>query len=190
MLQPEPQPRAWPSLFADAIRHAGPELSLMLDVSDCRERWLQGEMFLYLRRFDPAFEISRASAGFNSKADFYGESPRPMIAELKLLGSGYAMKCFDGTGAIAECFTSAAAGARVPVTEEHLTRACGYFLHDVNRMRVAEGDYERYVILVVDQRPPLNPLGKALLAIQIGQDELTVESPRGDWIARIWTVNG
>jgi hypothetical protein len=182
------QTQTWPDLFRRAIEHVGPRLSLVLDLADCRERWLQAEMYFYLRRLDPAFEIGRVPIGRNSKADFYGESPTKMIAELKVLGSGYLAKCFDGTGKIPECYCSKPVGTRVPVTAEHLDNAQGYFLHDVNRLRSVPGEYSRLMILVVDRRPPVDRLGQALMAVQISPHELTVESTAGDWIVRIWTV--
>jgi hypothetical protein len=182
------QPRTWPELFRGAIEQLGPRLSLVLDIADCRERWLQAEMYLHLRQFDPAFQVGHVAVGPNSKADFYGESPERMVAEVKLLGSGYKAKCFAGTGIIPECFSAAKSGARVRVQAEHLADATGYFLHDVNRLQSLNGDYARFVILVVDQRPPLDRLGRALLAVQLSDDEVTVESPAGDWIARIWAI--
>lgn len=178
----------WSALFADAIRHVGPRLSVALDLSDCRERWLQAEMYFYLRQFDPEFRIGHIAVARGSKADFFGMTPAPMIGELKVLGSGYHRKCFDGSGSIPSCFTSSDAGVRTHLTDEHLLNAGGYFLHDVHRMRSFIGDYERYVILVVDQRPPLDDLGAALLSIQVAEEETTVESPTGDWLARIWKI--
>lgn len=120
--------------------------------------------------------------------DLYGESPAKMVAELKVLGNGYAPKCFDGTGRIPECFHSAGEGSRVMATRKHLSAAIGYFLHDVNRLRAVCREYERYMILVVDKRPPMDRLGRALLTVKVANEELTVESPDNDWLARIWTL--
>jgi hypothetical protein len=111
-----------------------------------------------------------------------------MIGELKVLGNGYMAKCFDGSGRIPDCFHTVNEGVRVSLSAEHLAAATGYFLHDVNRLQNAPGDYARYMILVVDHRPPADRLGRALLAVRLSDDEETVCSPAGDWLARIWRL--
>lgn len=181
---------SWAELFLREIERVHVRLEQVLDVLNCRECWLQVELYLAMRQHDPTFAINRycySGARRNCKADFSSENGGGMIAELKLLGNGYLSKCFDGTGRL-ERFQPEAPGGRVIITSEQLDAATGYFLHDCARLRSAKGVSERYMILIVDRREPMDTLGSALIAAQLSAEELSWTAPSGSYIARVWRI--
>jgi hypothetical protein len=70
----------------------------VLDATECRERWLHGEMYRWFKR-KPAYRSFRVNSfrlGEGKTADFDSEHPFPFVGEAKILGAGYETKCITG----------------------------------------------------------------------------------------------
>jgi hypothetical protein len=178
----------WPGLFEAAFRFVEPRLERVIDFSGCRESWLQAEICLFLREHGSDVSVNDYALGGGCKADFHATAPSQMVAELKLLGNGYAAKCFDGTGQL-DRFQPAPGRDRVPITAANLTASTGYFLHDCARLARIRGVRERYMILLVDRRGVADRLGRALLAARLSQDEWTFTPASGSYLVRLWRLD-
>jgi hypothetical protein len=175
----------WPSLFEEAFRSFEPRLERVITFASCRESWLQAEMCLFLRDRGADVSVNSYSLGGGCKVDFHATSPSPMVAEMKLLGNGYAPKCFDGTGKLHR-FQPTSEGGRVRITTSDVAAASGYFLYDCARLGRIQKIAERYMILVVDRRGTMDRLGHALLAAQVSDEEWTIEPPSRSYLVRVW----
>ena len=178
----------WPELFESAFRSLAPKLERVLAFASCRESWLQAEICLYLHKHGSDISTNSYSLGRGNKIDFHAKTPTPMVAELKLLGSGYAYKCFDGLGQL-DRFQPTARRRRVRITPADLKHATDYFLRDVYRLSRVEAAVERYMILVIDQRNPMDALGRALLAAKLPGEEWTWKPKIGSYLVRVWRLS-
>lgn len=179
---------AWPALFTDAFASIGPRLERVIDLASCRELWLQAELCLYLRDRGTDISVNQLAIGGGRKVDFSAELPTRMAAELKILGNGYSLKCFDGNARVSRFHPKEPEG-RVRITDEDFASASGYFLHDCARLRQLSGKFERFMLLVIDRRGRQDSLGRALLAAQVSGEEWTWEPVSRSFVVRIWRLS-
>lgn len=186
----EPETSSWPSKFRAAFDAIGPSLAVVLNASGCRELWLHGELYRHLAATDPDFRVNTYSIAARKTADLHGSTPKPMIAEVKVFGvNGYYNKNLDGWSNI-DRYRPRGSRDRIQVSREHLKRVhpnVDSLLRDYQRLRDHHGTgLQKYLILVLHLNGRPDAFGKAVGALRISEDELTLRYP--NFMVRIWSV--
>jgi len=143
----------WIAYFTDFFRQRSEYVHSILDADGCRERWVQGEMFLHARGLHLKTDATR------SRFDLLCPEP-PMIAEIKICGGEYAPKM------------------------QKLIQ------DDVRKLERAAGDWERFMILVVDNRNPHTSLGRWLTTCDFPDTQKHDIALSKSVIIRIWRITG
>jgi hypothetical protein len=88
----------WFSLLRRAFLSMDDRLEQVLQLSSCREHWIQAEISLYAYYHDRLDIWTDCPLGSGRKADLYtGDPTAPsMVAELKCLGDYSQAKCLEG----------------------------------------------------------------------------------------------
>jgi len=94
---------AWLSLIKRAFLSMDDRLGQVLQLSSCREHWIQAEISLYAYYHDRVEIWTDLPIGENRKADIYtiaGTDCSSMVAEIKCLGDSSQSKCLEGSWSI------------------------------------------------------------------------------------------
>lgn len=179
-----------PAGIKDAFASFEGSLNEILNATGCREGWLQGELFRYYRRVDPAFSVNTFALGNGKKADLHGTLPEEWVAELKIYGqAGYFHKNIYGYSDISE-FLPSSPEQRVDVTQQHLDAVHpkeGSLLKDCLRLRGIKSVQHKFMVLVIHKYDPPDDFGLAISAIRLSQAEVTFDY--SDFLLRIWRID-
>lgn len=161
----------------------GEALTEVLSARACREGWLQGQLFRWMRRAHPrsGFEVNkrRANVLFDISAD-----DAPMVGELKVLGSGYQTKVVGGA------LRDLASRLDRPVTANDAAATYRWgLLKDYSRLMQpgVQSDTDRILVLVVADPEDDTMLGRVLTGIRFQGVEQRVEGDR--WLAKVWSLD-
>ncbi|AZD27558.1 hypothetical protein [Pseudomonas chlororaphis] len=87
----------WLEVFLGAFAAISERMAQVLELSDCREHWIQAELSLYAWQQGYPDIWTGGNAGGRTKVDLYTED-LDMAAEVKCLGDGSFAKCLMGKG--------------------------------------------------------------------------------------------
>ena len=170
-------------------------LSFVLNADGCREGWIQGELFRHFRPTDPSFNVNCSHASKRIKHDMVCGTPVALVAELKVYGlRGYCDKNLYG-GSLA-AYQPLPADRRIPVDLDTIIKLepdrenksawraywSSYFA-DVRRLSQIADVPERLMILVLQKAATIDRFGRAILAVQVSQQEHTFDL--GQFLVRI-----
>ncbi len=165
------------------------EFAIVLDAAGCREGWLQGEFFHRLNQRDGTFRVNWFQLAKNSHADLYGELHGKMVAEIKIVGQrGYLKKNINGTSSIG-AFLPDDPNGRIDITPsllEQVNEKEGSVLKDYCRLKRADDELRKYLMLVIHKNGLIDDAGRAAQAIKFPGDETELDY-RGFFV-RIWPV--
>lgn len=151
----------------------------------CREGWVQGEIYRWMRRQDGiAFTVNLNELD-NKLFDFAASTPTGIsYGEIKVLGTGYQCKCVTG-GALS--YPDVVDGKIDRSKAERLQRGKWGLIPDYLRLLSAPPACERLLVLVADVVPESqDDLSAVLRRIDFEGDHSFIALPRG--FVRIWSV--
>jgi|APAra7269097235_1048549.scaffolds.fasta_scaffold00180_44 hypothetical protein len=90
-------PIVWPEVFLGAFDAISERMAQVLELSDCREHWIQAELSLYAWQHGYPDIWTSGKAGGRTKVDLYTED-LDMAAEVKCLGDVSFARCLMGKG--------------------------------------------------------------------------------------------
>ncbi len=154
--------KQWLALFEKAFKDMSEKLEQVLQLSSCREHWIQAELSLHAW-FNDGIEIwTDLPIGDRRKADLYAldeNDTAAMVAEVKCLGDDSQAKCLEGEWSV---------------------------LADINRLRSFECPTRLFVLVIAAGEEESN-VGKRLRQEEwTDGQEVTVDL--GFALVRMWAL--
>ncbi|AZD00012.1 hypothetical protein [Pseudomonas chlororaphis] len=179
---------AWPEVFLGAFDAISERMAQVLELSDCREHWIQAELSLYAWQQGHTDVWTGGNAGGRTKVDLYTED-LDMAAEVKCLGDVSFPKCLMGKGmAETRSVLREDGDGRLwfPQVDRGESVVWSVFA-DLRRLQRMEGVRNKFLILVIAKDYVAETqMGETLRRLRLSQEEWSLELKNAT--VRIWRI--
>ncbi|MGY4661919.1 hypothetical protein ACVWZ9_002713 [Pseudomonas chlororaphis] len=179
---------AWPEVFLGAFDAISERMAQVLELSDCREHWIQAELSLYAWQHDYPDIWTSGKAGGRTKVDLYTED-LDMAAEVKCLGDVSFARCLMGKGmGETRSVLREDGDGRLwfPQVDPGESLVWSVFA-DLHRLRRMVGVRNKFLVLVIAKDYVAETeMGEVLRRLRLSQEEWSLELKNAT--VRIWRI--
>ncbi|AZD20126.1 hypothetical protein C4K24_0801 [Pseudomonas chlororaphis subsp. aurantiaca] len=181
-------PIVWPEVFLGAFDAISERMAQVLELSDCREHWIQAELSLYAWQHGYPDIWTSGKAEGRTKVDLYTED-LDMAAEVKCLGDVSFAKCLMGKGMAetqAVLFKDKDKRLWFPQVDPDESIEWS-ILADLRRLQRMVGFRNKFLILVIAKDYVAETeMGKTLRLLRLSEEERSAELKNAS--VRIWRI--
>ncbi|UCR86818.1 hypothetical protein [Pseudomonas chlororaphis] len=180
----------WPEVFLGAFYAIRERLGQVLQLSDCREHWIQAELSLHAWYHCNHLEIwTSGNAEGRTKVDLYTED-FDMAAEVKCLGDMSFPKCLMGKGMVeTQSVLRKDEHDRLWFPQVDPDESVGWLvLSDLRRLQRMDRFQNKFLILVIAKNYVEMPteMGRTLRRLCLSEEEWSLELQNAT--VRIWRI--
>lgn len=183
----------WCGFIGEVMSTRAESIRTILDASDVRERWIQGEIYLAANAIGVrGFSVSKSVENYpDADLSHVPAGLVEMLGELKVLGRDYESKVFSGTAnpPFTEELSHSGQLLLTPEHPELMRNNLGYLLYDYKKLISYNGTALRILILLLDRRRRQTTLGRLLEAVEFEAPGRIIVD-QGDWNCKAWHVQG
>ncbi|MGY4815051.1 hypothetical protein ACVNP3_03795 [Pseudomonas chlororaphis subsp. piscium] len=181
-------PIVWPEVFLGAFAAISERMAQVLELSDCREHWIQAELSLYAWQQGYPDIWTGGNAGGRTKVDLYTED-LDMAAEVKCLGDVSFAKCLMGKGmGETRSVLREDGDGRLwfPQVDPDESVEWSVFA-DLRRLQRMEGVRNKFLVLVIAKDYVAETeMGETLRRLRLSEEEWSLELQNAT--VRIWRI--